>query len=213
MCSPATAIAAGTWRCCESTAPPTAWPYAPTARHGGSPLRSDLMTNHVHLVVVPETVVSLCGALKPVHLRYAQEFNRRMGVGGVLWQGRFYSTPLDDRHFWAAVRYVERNPVRAGLVKRAWEYPWSSAAHHCGLRGDDLVSGDLEQSDHVDHWKAFLRTEDEEEVRVLRARTRTGRPCGDEGFVSRLERLVGRRLLPAKGGRPRKNKAAREKHG
>ena len=58
--------------------------------HGMAVYAYCLMTNHVHLVAVPETVRSLCGALKPVHLRYAQEFNRRMGVSGVLWQGRFY---------------------------------------------------------------------------------------------------------------------------
>ena len=76
-----------------------------------------------------------------------------------------------------------------------------------------MVSGELEQSDHVGGWKGFLQTEDEEMVGVLRARTRTGRPCGDEGFVDRLERLVGRRLRPAIPGRPRKNTGDTEKCG
>ena len=61
--------------------------------------------------------------------------NFREGVRGCLFQGRFYSCPLDERHFMAAVRYVERNPVRAGLAKEAWQYAWSSAAYHVGVPG------------------------------------------------------------------------------
>lgn len=91
-------------------------------------------------------------------------------------------------------------------------------AHHegnaRGLRADELVSGDLERSDHVGDWQAFLQAQEEELVDELRVRTRTGRPCGDEAFVVRLERLVGRSLRPAKAGRPRKNKGGgREKCG
>ncbi len=65
---------------------------------------------------------SLAGALKPLHTRYAQHINRTRGVSGRLWQGRFFSCPLDEEHLWSAVRYVERNPVRAGLVERAEDY-------------------------------------------------------------------------------------------
>ena len=102
------------------------------AKHGLAVHAYCLMTNHVHLVVVPETAESLAAALKPLHLRHAQELNHRLNISGILWQGRFHSTPLDERHFWAAVRYVERNPVRTGMVEHAWDYPWSSAAAHCG---------------------------------------------------------------------------------
>jgi len=73
-----------------------------------------LMTNHVHLVVIPRTAQSLAGALKPVHLRYAQHVNWARGLTGRLRQGRFFSCGLDDAHLLSAVRYVERNPVRAG---------------------------------------------------------------------------------------------------
>jgi putative transposase len=178
------------------------------AKHGLAVQAYCLMTNHVHLVVVPETADSLSATLKPVHLRHAQELNRRLNIIGILWQGRFHSTPLDEKHFWAAVRYVERNPVRAGMVERAWDYPWSSAAAHCGLRGDALLSGDLECADHVGDWQAFLQDEDDHVVEALRKTTRTGRPAGSEEFVAQLERLVGRKLRPGKAGRPTKRPPA-----
>ncbi len=109
-----------------------------------------------------------------------------------MWQGRFYSTPLDESHLWAAVRYVERTAVRAGRAGRAEDYPWSSAAGHCGLVTDDLLSGDWERADHVGNWRAWLLDEDDAVVQLLRDRTRPGRPCGPAEFVERLERLLGR---------------------
>lgn len=188
-----------------------------SAKHGLQIMAYCLMSNHVHLVVVPKTSDSLSGALKPVHLRYAQHINWSRNLSGVLWKGRFFSCPLDDGHFWSAVRYVERNPVRAGLVEWAQEYPWSSAAGHCGLRKDPLLSGDLELSDHIGNWSTWLGDEvDEETLTKLRRNTATGRPAGCDGFIDRLESLLGRTLRPKKGGRPRKhNKPSRNasKHG
>jgi len=102
-----------------------------------------LMTNHVHLVAVPVRKASLALALRDTHAVYAMRFNALAGVTGHLWQGRFYSCPLDEAHLWAAVRHVERNPVRAGLVSHAGDYPWSSAAAHCGRAGDPLLSRDF----------------------------------------------------------------------
>ena len=146
-----------------------------------------LMANHLHLIAVPRETGSLAGTLKPVHLRYAQEFNRRLGVGGVLWQGRFHSCPMDADHYWTAVHYVERNPVRAGLVRGAEEYAWSSAAAHCGLRADELLSPmappawlvNLPPVEVQKGWALWLGgKEDEEERHRLRLCTRTGRPAG-----------------------------------
>ena len=112
-----------------------------------------------------------------------------------------YAITLDGRHVLAAVRYVERNSVRAGLVARAWEYPWSSAAGHCGLRGDPLVRGDGPLVAEVGDWRSFLLEEEEEgETAWLRARTRSGRPCGSAEYVSDLERRLGRILAAAQRG-------------
>jgi len=100
----------------------------------------DLMTNHEHLVSVPKLESSLATSMRDLLGPYAAYINRKYGFSGRLWQGRFFSTVLDDAHFWEAIRYVERNPVRAGLVQRAEQYRWSSAAAHCGKREDCLLA-------------------------------------------------------------------------
>jgi len=150
-------------------------------------------------VAVPELADSLGWALRDAHQAYASWLNRKMRQSGHLWQGRFYSSVLDDEHLWAAVRYVERNPVRAGLVARAEQWPWSSAAAHCGLRNDPVLSP-VEMPWPVPDWSAYLRDEDDEAVAVIRRQTRTGRPCGSAPFIQHLECLLGRVLHPRKRG-------------
>ena len=105
-----------------------------------------LMTNHMHLIVVPPRPETLARAVGEAHRRYTWQVNRREGVRGYLFQGRFFSCPLDESHGLAAIRYVERNPVRAGVVSQAWEYPWSSAAFRVGERESE---GADTQSRHV----------------------------------------------------------------
>ena len=77
------------------------------------------MTNHVHLVAIPERPDSLARALGQSHSRYAQRSNRRYGRSGHLWQNRFFSCAMDEGHGWNALAYTELNPVRAGIVRRA----------------------------------------------------------------------------------------------
>src|SRR5579883_230312 len=103
-----------------------------------------LMSNHVHLIAVPERLGALASALGRTHVDYARWLNLRRGETGHVWQNRFYSCALDERHQWHALRYVELNPVRAGLVAHAAEWPWSSAAAH--LQGSD-ASGLLDLLD------------------------------------------------------------------
>ena len=91
-----------------------------------------LMSNHVHLIVIPRAAHSLAQALKHTHGRYAAYWNARQSSSGHVWQGRFYSCPLDDSHLWIALRYVELNPVRAGMAAAAAQWKWSSVAAHCG---------------------------------------------------------------------------------
>ena len=86
-----------------------------------------LMSNHVHLLVVPRKDDSLARALKQTHGRYASYWNATHRSSGHVWQGRFYSCPLDESHLWLALRYVELNPVRAAMVSRAELWPWSTA--------------------------------------------------------------------------------------
>ena len=111
-----------------------------TAKHKVAVLAYCLMPNHTHLVLVPTTTDALQFMLRPLHLRYAQRVNRARDWKGHLWQGRYFASVLDERHCWAAIRYVERNPVRAGMLACAEDYPWSSAAAHCGLRKDMILT-------------------------------------------------------------------------
>ena len=166
------------------------------------------MTNHIHLVVVPATDDGLQRVLKPLHMRYAQRINRARGWKGHLWQGRFFSSPLDEAYLWAAVRYVERNPVRAGIVRRAENYRWSSASAHCGNNSDSLLNLESSWSKQfavIDDWSAWLAEGDEaEEIQILRQNIDKGLPCGDESFVRRLGKIVGRGLEYRPQGRPRR---------
>ena len=102
-----------------------------------------LMTNHVHLVVVPpDDAAALARAIGEAHRRYTRRVNFREGVRGHLFQERFHSFPIQtDHHLLTVVRYVERNPVRANMVRQAVDYPWSSARHHVRKTPDRLVRG------------------------------------------------------------------------
>ncbi len=165
-----------------------------------------LMTNHVHLVVVPKDETSLGRTMRDTHQAYSSHVNRKLNESGHLWQGRYFSSVLDESYLWSAVRYVERNPVRAGLVERAEQYPWSSAAGHCGLRIDPLLSGGMERSDYVGDWSAWLSSADGGDAKVIRQKTMTGRPCGSEEFIERLEGLIRRVLKRQKPGRKPKKR-------
>jgi putative transposase len=171
-----------------------------------------VLTNHLHLVVVPERENSLARVLKPVNLRYAQHVNRRRGGSGRVWQGRFYSCPLDERHCLMAVRYVEQNPVRARVVRRAEDYGWSSAAGHTGRRVDPLLSDRRGLLSSIDDWSGWLRERTERELLDrLRRHTRTGRPLGEAEFVERIERATRRELRAKPHGRPRKTRPAADR--
>jgi putative transposase len=160
-----------------------------------------LMTNHLHLIVAPPTPGSLGRAIGETHRRYTWQVNRRDGVIGWLFQGRFRSCPLDDRHEIAAIRYVERNPVRAGMAAQAWEYPWSSAAFHVGEKNEDPLVDSRDLLGSAGEWRKWL-AHDPVEIEAVRRASRTGRPCGSKRFMSRLERRTGRQLAPQRPGRP-----------
>jgi putative transposase len=145
-------------------------------------------------------------AFKSMQMEYSSHVRQRRKVRGPMWRKRFASCPLDRRHLWEAIRYVERNPVRAVLVRKAEKYPWSSAAGHAGLREDPLLSGNLENRGVVKNWAKWLREgEDAALVEMIRRSTRTGRPAGSKAFVTRIEKLTGRKLKMGKPGRPRKD--------
>ena len=163
-----------------------------------------LMTNHVHFVAVPHDESSLAKGFGQAHKRYTRMKNFSEGVRGYLFQGRFSSCVLDERHLLAAVRYVERNPVSAGIVKNAWEYPWSSAAYHVGNIADDVLVKDRSLYGLVNDWRIYLSGEKEDEFNTIRKATRTGRPAGNEDFIITMEGRTGRVLRRAKPGRKKR---------
>jgi putative transposase len=197
-----------------------------------------LMRNHVHLVAVPKVEEALAKAVGRTHFRYAQYINRFHKRSGHLWQGRFYSCALDRRHFWQALKYIERNPVRARLCRKPWRYEWSSAAAHVdegieaamlgkgkekrgqvqpaaqnpstSLRTGPAVPGFLDLRKwykvmSAEQWRAELvEGLSEMETERLRLRTHTGRPLGSDGFLSKIETALGRRVRPLPRGRPKK---------
>lgn len=162
-----------------------------------------LMPNHVHLLVVPAEEVSLRQGIGGTHVQYSRVINRRQGWTGYLWQGRFFSCPLSGSHLIKALLYVERNPVRAGMVGRCWDYPWSSARSHA-LGTPDRLLTPWPGMPHPDHWRLLLEDQDSDQpAREIRQTTRTGRPLGPQGFIAWLEQRTGRNLVPNKGGRPK----------
>jgi len=163
------------------------------------------MSNHVHLIVVPCKVDSLAQSLKQTHGRYATYWNVVHGSSGHVWQGRFYSCPLDSAHLWIALRYSERNPVRAGLVTEPQEWNWSSAAVHCGTENaEGLLDMQLWRKRWtVSGWRRYLSSEESQgDLAELRQCTHTGRPLGSPEFIAAVEESTQRHLVPRKGGRP-----------
>ena len=139
-----------------------------------------LMINHVHFIAIPETETALANVFHIAHMRYSQYFNKTNHVTGHLWQGRFYSCVLDEPHFIASIRYVERNPVRAQLVKNPWEWPWSSASYHINHKEGSLIklSNLSEVIDMTNiSWREYICTEDNPKIiDNIRKHSLTGRP-------------------------------------
>ncbi|MBN2579192.1 MAG: transposase [Pirellulales bacterium] len=163
-----------------------------------------LMPNHIHLVAVPKTKDALARAIGEAHRRYTRRINFREKWRGYLWQGRFASFVMDEPYLLATVRYVELNPVRAGLVADAAEWSWSSAQSHLSGRDDQLVRVAPMRA-ILPAWRGFLDSaQPEEELRDIRTHVQTGCPLGNTPFVDQLERAAGRMLRPRKAGRPSK---------
>ena len=168
-----------------------------------------LMTNHVHLVAVPTFDDSLAKTLREVHGRYARYRNAVDRASGHVWQSRYYSCVVEEVALASVMRYVERNPVRAALVKFAADYAWSSAGIHLGGPNPDALVALEEWSTGwtPEAWADVLR-EGGDEASAIRAATYSGRPLGSEGFITILEARLSRRVSRGKPGRPKAARAA-----
>jgi putative transposase len=170
-----------------------------------------LMPNHVHLLVTPADNDGLAQMMQKVGRFYVPWFNRKYGRTGGLFQGRFLTSLVDaDGYFLACSRYIELNPVRAQLAGAPLDYPWSSYAHHAGVRHDAIVN------DHSLYWAlgntpfqreaAYIALADQgvasDELDLINSAVLKGQPLGSHAFKAELERKTKRRILPAKRGRP-----------
>jgi putative transposase len=164
-----------------------------------------LMPNHVHFVCVPKSEGALALGFNTLHMRYAQYFHKKRGVTGHLWKGRFLSCLLDDPSVFEEIRFIENNPVRAGIVERAEDYPWSSARDRLVRTPSSVLSDDCFVKNEIHDWRAYLsQAGDQRILGRIRQCLKTGRPAGADEFVKNLEWILGRRLEPLPRGRPKK---------
>lgn len=165
-----------------------------------------LMKNHVHLVAVPQFQRSFAQIFGGLHTRFAMRINAVFAWTGHVWQGRYFSSPLDEAYMLTAIRYAECNPVQAGIIDRAEEHPWSSAAAHCGLQHDPLLTqsskwvGELSS---IRDWSHWLAEYDGRGASELQRTVTRNLPCGSEALIRRLERRCGRSLRVRSRGCPR----------
>lgn len=159
------------------------------------------MPNRVHFIVVPADEDGLRRMFADAHRRYTGFINTRLRVTGHLWQSRFGSVPMDEAHLCNALLYVSLNPVRANLVKRAWDWQWSSVQSHISGTNEGAFKAQPALQ-RVGDFKSFLKTNfDEKEMfGDLRKQETIGRPLGDKSWIAELERKTGRILLPQKRG-------------
>jgi putative transposase len=173
-----------------------------------------LMDNHVHLICTPANEASLPAAMQALGRRYVRWFNRRHGRSGTLWEGRYRSSLIEaDRYLLACQRYVEMNPVRAGVVAAPADWAWSSHRHHAGLAVDPLVRphptvwslGNTPFERESAYRRLFEESIPTSEREWLSARLGSGKAVASDHFQKQLERSRGLRLLPRPVGRPRRS--------
>lgn len=165
-----------------------------------------LMDNHVHLILVPSTPDGLRGPIASAATRLSQRINLMQQTSGHLFQGRYASYAMDEAHLMVALRYVENNPVAAGRVAAAEQWPWSSAAAHVARRPDRLVGG-MEFADAIPNWRAMLARGlegAEEEAASIEQALLSGRPRATPAWLAAHADRLGDRATPRRRGRPRK---------
>jgi putative transposase len=164
------------------------------------------MSNHVHLLAVPETETGLARGIGLTNMLYTQYLNRKLNQSGRIWQNRFFSCLVEsNQYLWGVARYIERNTVKAGMAASAQVYRWSSAAAHVPGNSNPLLA---EQTwlatDERRGYADFLAAGDDEMDADIRRATRTGRPFGSEAFIDQMELSLNQRLRPRTPGHPRK---------
>ena len=166
-----------------------------------------LMPNHIHLLVKPSDEETLAKMMQGITLCYSKYFNGANGRTGRLWECRYHSTVIDgDSYLWTVSKYIENNPVRAGIVKRPEDYPYSSAKNHILGSEDPLLKDPLFDRSQLKEYRRFVKLEEDKSIlEEIRKQTRSGKPLGDVGFLKTLSERLGCSLSFRPRGRPRKN--------
>ena len=173
------------------------------------------MTNHFHLLLRPEPGQSISRILQSLTVTHTWRYHKRNRTSGHVWQGRFKSPVVqDDVHLLVVLRYIEANPLRAGMVADPAEYRWSSFQQHGMGRDDPLLNSFPEwddlgrtEAERRKRWRAKVRGEqDEAELRAVRQSLRSGRPFGRPDWTESMAQRLNIELNPRPRGRPRKQK-------
>lgn len=159
-----------------------------------------LMTNHAHLILKPGPDSNLSKAIAETHRRYTKMINFRENWRGYLWQGRFSSYPMDKDYLLKAVAYVELIPVKAKMVKLAWDYCWSSAHAHINGKDPRGIIDTQKLFEICGAWKTYLKQSRPVLNKTFESHLNTGRPLGDVNFIEKAEQLLGRDLKKKKPG-------------
>jgi putative transposase len=174
-----------------------------------------LMTNHVHLLLTIDRANSLPRAFQSLGRRYVRHINRRYRRSGTLWEGRYRSTIIDsDAYALACYRYIEANPLRAGMVADAADHSWSSYRRNALGAADALISehpvyralGPTVEARQASYRALFRERLDDEFLATIRDATQRAWVPGSEGFRAQIAGTVGRSVDPPRQGRPPKTK-------
>jgi putative transposase len=170
-----------------------------------------LVGNHFHLLATPESTEALPKMMQAVGRRYVRYFNDSQGRSGTLWEGRYRSTVIQtEAYLLACMAYIDLNPVRAGLVAEARDYPWSSHAHYIGLRSDKLVTppplfwalGNTPFAREAAYADLVHAGVSDQQQLALTQSVLSGWALGDADFVADLQKKTSRRVSKTQAGRP-----------
>ena len=172
-----------------------------------------LMTNHVHLLLTPRASGNASSLMKNVGQRYVQYVNRTRNRTGTLWEGRFKSCLVDsEAYLLRCYRYIEMNPVRAGMVGDPSQYPWSSFSFNAlGIPSPLVVPHPTYQAlgsaDRTRRaaYRALFDGRDDSDLEEIRSSVRTGIPLGTPAFLAQLAQR-GVRVQAGQSGRPPRNR-------
>ena len=171
------------------------------------------MTNHVHLLITPKTKESLPKTMQSIGRRYVQYYNYTHDRTGTLWEGRYKATLIDsEQYLMTCMRYIELNPVRAGMVEHPEDYPWSSYNANAYGKENVLLEGHplykrlgLNRTSRQKAYRALFDSYlPEKDLNDIRDATNKAWILGNKYFCSSMEGLSGRRATPQNVGRPRK---------